>query len=338
MKANKKGCDLLKQFIAMLCGIALAGLLAGNLAACSALPASQDVPKDVSAPQDTALSGETPSSIPEGEDAETPTERENDQPAGPETGEPAPASSSAAPSAPPSTPTDSEARRNAYAELLRTAHDQQTLPDGTELDGGDIESIEGNLFAVYDVDRDGQEELVLLWQNAYMAGMVETVYAYDDASGELREELREFPGVIFYDNGTAEAPWSHNQGLAGEFWPYNLYQYDAVTGKYKSVGSVDAWDKNLRDSRFDGSKEISFPDDTDADGNGMVYYLLPPNWDGHYTTLADDAEYLRWRNTYLKGADFLDLTFVPLTAGNIAQTLDVPYVELATTLLPNPAG
>ena len=170
-----------------------------------------------------------------------------------------------------------------------------------------------------------------------MAGQVEIVYGYDDASGELRCEVRECPGIVVYDNGTIECFWSHNQGLAGDFWPYNLYQYDAKSGKYVCVGSVDAWDKSLRDTDYEG---VPFPDSTDADSNGMIYYLLPPDWGGQYSAakIVDDAGYLQWRNSYLEGADFLDLSFVTLTAQNIAQVLDVPYVELLDTLLPNPAG
>lgn len=218
------------------------------------------------------------------------------------------------PAGAPAPPAANGDRREAFAALLRIAHDGLTLPDGSALGGGSMEEIEGNLFTVFDVDGDGQEELILIWSNTITAGMTELVYGYDDASGDVLEELREFPGVIFYDNGIAEAPWSHNQGLTGDFWPYNLYQYSAAAGKYESAGSVDAWD-----SGFDSN---IFPRDIDADGSGMVYYLLPPNWDGQYNKPVDDAEYVQWRDSFLKGADFLDLSFVPLTAKNIAQMVD----------------
>lgn len=218
------------------------------------------------------------------------------------------------PAGDPAPPDANSARREAFAALLRTAHDDLTLPDGSALGGNSAEEVEGNLFTVFDVDGDGQEELILIWSNTITAGMTELVYGYDDASGDVLEELREFPGVIFYNNGAAEAPWSHNQGLAGDFWPYNLYQYSAATGKYESAGSADAWDSSLDSDRF--------PKDADADGSGMVYYLLPPNWDGQYNAPVDDADYVQWRDSLLKGADFLDLSFVPLTAENIARMMD----------------
>lgn len=257
------------------------------------------------------------------------------------------------PAAPPADAADSpeetdltadEARRAAFAQVLRTAHDRQILPDGTVLDGNSIEGIEGNLFALHDVDGDGVEELILLWQNAAMAGQAEIVYGYDSETGQVLEELREFPGVIFYDNGAAEAPWSHNQNWANKFWPYTLHRCNPEAGTYENMGSVDAWDKVLVSN--------GFPLDVDADGDGMVYVLLTDNWDfTHHQDPAsgeaywyyeeppvDGAEYLAWRDGIVGNAKALELSFVSLTAENIAQALDVPYEALITTLLPNAAG
>lgn len=243
----------------------------------------------------------------------------------------------------PALPAD-EARRAAFAQVLRTAHDRQSLPDGTELDGTSIEGIEGNLFALSDVDGDGAEELILLWQNAIMAGQTEIVYGYDEAAGEVRQKLRDFPGMIFYENGAAESPWSHNQNWAGEFWPYTLHRYNPETDTYENMGSVDAWDSRLVSN--------GFPRDVDADGDGTVYVLLTDNWD--FTCHRDPAsgqeywyyeeppvdgpEYLAWRDGVVGDAAALELSFAPLTAEDIARVLDVPYVELITTLTPHAAG
>lgn len=240
-------------------------------------------------------------------------------------------------------PTEDEAA--AFAQVLRAAHDRQLLPDGTELDsGGSVESIEGNLFALHDVDGDGEEELILLWQNACMAGQMEIVYGYDAAAGQVREELREFPGVIFYTGGTAEAPWSHNQGWANQFWPYTLYRWQAETDIYENMGSVDAWDSALVSK--------GFPRDVDGDGDGMLYFLLTDNWNFtahqdpdsgeeywyYEEPPVDGAEYLAWREGIVGDAEALELSFLPLTAENIAQALGVPYEALITTLTPNAAG
>ena len=61
------------------------------------------------------------------------------------------------------------------------------------------------------------------------------VYDYDEASGELYEELSQFPMLtFFYDNATIGAGISHNQGYAGEFWPYTFYTYDAANDSYRA--------------------------------------------------------------------------------------------------------
>lgn len=252
-----------------------------------------------------------------------------------------------APDAPVDGTPEETAAREAFAALLRQVHEERILPDGTELEGSSMEAVEGNLFALFDVDGDGQEELLLLWQNACTAGEMEIVYGYDTDSGGLREELREFPGVIFYDNGAAESPWSHNQGWAGEFWPYTLYQYRRETGDYAQAGGVDAWDRRFTEERL----PAAFPADVDADGDGVVYFLLSGEWlwgehtapDGStYSTWSvppvDGSAYLRWRESYLAGADFLDLSFVPLTAENISEVLGVPFTALSDALLPDAAG
>ena len=251
----------------------------------------------------------------------------------------------AAPAEPlPAALTGDEAPRNAFAQVLQTAHDQRVLPDGTELDGGSIEDIEGNLFSLCDVDGDGQEELILLWQSACVAGQTEAVYGYSGETGQVREKLREFPGVIFYDNGAAEAPWSHNQNWANAFWPYTLYRYNPEMDAYEDMGSVDAWDRTLVSN--------GFPLDIDGDGDGMVYVLLTDNWDfTHHQTSdgsasywyyeeppVDGAEYLAWRDGTVEDAEVLELSFVTLTAENIAEALNVPYVELLTDLHPNALG
>lgn len=240
-------------------------------------------------------------------------------------------------------PETASARNEAFAALLRQIHEEWTLPDGTELDHPDMEAVEDNLFALFDVDGDGEQELILLWQNAIVAGQVEIVYGYDETTGEVREKLRDFPGVIFYDNGTAEAFWSHNQGWGNGFWPYTLYQYNAEAETYENAGSADAWDETLMPT--------AFPHAVDEDGDGMVYVLLKDNWDfvSHTTDQGeeywyyeqppvDGAAYLEWRNGILQGADFLEFSFVTLTAENIAEVLHVPYMALSGTTLPNAVG
>ena len=68
----------------------------------------------------------------------------------------------------------------AYANAIIAIIEEHKLPDGQQApveEGFDYE-IDKNTFAVADVDEDGVKELVIVWSNQCMAGMVEYVYQY----------------------------------------------------------------------------------------------------------------------------------------------------------------
>lgn len=206
-----------------------------------------------------------------------------------------------------------------YAQILKTLLDENRLPDDLN-DPGDYigtvaerEAMAENQFAVCDVDGDGREELVIQYLTANMvAGMRALIYDTDE-NGGLRLQFSEFPNLTFYDNGAIQAGWSHNQGLAGDFWPYTLYVYNPESDLYRDVGSVDAWSRDFQPQNY--------PVDTDTSNSGFVYYVyrdmgteygvIPP---------VDESEYLQWREEYLAGAAELELLWQSLTAEQI-QTL-----------------
>lgn len=209
--------------------------------------------------------------------------------------------------------------RTLYAQVLTTLLDENLLPGEINDPGGYIgtvaerEAMAENQFAVCDVDGDGREELVIQYLTANMvAGMQALLYDTDE-NGGLRLQFSEFPNLTFYDNGAIQAGWSHNQGLAGDFWPYTLYLYDPESDLYRDVGSVDAWSRDFQPQNY--------PADTDTSGTGFVYYVyrdmgteygvIPP---------VDEGEYLSWREEYLAGAAELELPWQSLAAEHI-QTL-----------------
>ena len=209
--------------------------------------------------------------------------------------------------------------RSLYAQILKTLLDENRLPDDLNDPGGYIGTVEEreamaeNQFAVCDVDGDGREELVLQYLTANMvAGMRALIYDTDE-NGGLCLQFSEFPNLTFYDNGAIQAGWSHNQGLAGDFWPYTLYVYNPESDLYRDVGSVDAWSRDFQPQNY--------PADTDTSNSGFVYYVyrdmgteygvIPP---------VDESEYLQWREEYLAGAAELELPWQSLTAEHI-QTL-----------------
>jgi len=325
----------MKQFIWMLCGIFLFGLLLGTLGACGA---DQFAPVLMVTGQ-SSENQEDP--VPEVDKAPIENEGPEDE-TSPEAGEDTSAVKDEAPEggAPledgkESPAVKDEARRLAYGRVLWDAYLQGVCPDGTELDhpgGGDVllAPIKGNEFALADVDGDGEEELLLSWTTASMAGMTEIVFGYRD--GAVYEELSEFPDLTFYANGAAEAGWSHNQGLAGRIWPFNAYRYEPESGIYEPVGGMDAWDIAVREANYD---EEPFPHDIDADGDGLVYYILPPKWDGQYDIgPVDGLEYESWRNAYLEGAEPVGIPWKTLTEETIAA-LGAPKPDVT---YPEPAG
>ena len=147
---------------------------------------------------------------------------------------------------------DRASRIKAYQAALDNIYQNHILPDGSELRDDISGEMSGNKFAVYDVDHDGREELVFCYTATSMASMTAKIYDYDEASGELYEELSQFPMLTFYDNATIGAGISHNQGYAGEFWPYTFYTYDAANDSYRAEYFVDAWDKSLSDVNYNG--------------------------------------------------------------------------------------
>ena len=238
----------MKQFIWMLCGIFVSGLLVGTLSACGAEQYSV-----------CTITTEKPSAAQE----ESPALGEP-----PESGAEEPLEESPAPSPKPGasiTAEEDQARMLAYGKVLWDMYLLGLRPDGEELERAtDLGPAEGNRFALVDLNGDGAEELIVCWAQACMAGMQGLVYTYDYPEEELRLVLSEFPALTFYENGTVTADWSHNQGRAGRFWPYTLYQYSPDSGVYEETGSVDAWD--LECAGGDERLAAAFPDEADAGG------------------------------------------------------------------------
>lgn len=200
----------------------------------------------------------------------------------------------------------------AFSQALETLLTSSILPDGMQSEAQD--SATPSRFAVYDVDADGEDELILINNTVTEAGTSGYVFSYDAQTGTLQTELLEYPALTFYDNGVVMVKWSHNQGLAGDFWPYNLHQYDASIDCYRPCGSVDAWDKQVSETNEQGE---SFPADIDKSGTGRVYYIVV-NRDAENPSAVDEADYTAWLNGWIGGAKELQIEYLDLTQDNIA--------------------
>ncbi len=178
------------------------------------------------------------------------------------------------------------------------------------------DQLADNHFAIFDIDGDGEEELVTEFCTGPAATLEINIYGYDSQSGETFSELCEYYGATVYNNGVIAVLASHNQGRAGEnFWPYTIYLYDPLRDIYLKMAWVDAWDRQVADGAdWEG---IPFPAEADADGDGVVYYVIT---DGSYAPQADPVDgpaYEAWRDSLLAGTARVDIPWQPLTDENI---------------------
>lgn len=206
--------------------------------------------------------------------------------------------------------------RNYYASLLSRMIYKDEWPDGEKSSfhgDGEYTKLEDNRFAILDIDQDGKEELLFDYTVGSMADMVEYVYSYNPATGDLTKELTEFPGVVYYQNGMAEAGASHNQSMGNAVWPYQLYQYNRNTGVYDRVAAVSSWEKEMFATDAKGN---AFPEEVDGDGNGIIYCINDPNDE---TTYLDDAEYQEWYDKQLGDGAKLGLNTQPLSETSVSE-------------------
>lgn len=214
--------------------------------------------------------------------------------------------------APAASQTDEAAVKEAYRAALNTFMSEHVFPDGIECAFDSANDISGDSFAIFDVDGDGRDELIIVHIIAPMAGQTQYVLDYDVATHKFVVELSEFPALTFYDNGVVKAEWSHNQGLGGDFWPFTAYKYDQASDTYKLIGMIDAWDKNMTDG--DGDK---YPVDIDVSGTGFVYYIMT-NGEYEKGEPVDVTEFNEWYAENLGNGLELEITYREMTAENIA--------------------
>lgn len=208
-------------------------------------------------------------------------------------------------------------RKSRYADALVQFIYAGTWPDGSMVEEFDTEfgSIEENQFSIWDVDGDGEEELIISYSTASMAGMQENIYGYDSETDTVYQELVEFPSITYYENGWLEAGASHNHSMGMDFWPYSLYQYDATTKNYELVGTVDAWDKSYFPESYSGE---AFPEEVDQDGDGILYFFHEGE-DTSYENGMDETAYEEWYASMLNDAKSLDVSWKALTYENFSD-------------------
>ncbi|MBR1528784.1 MAG: hypothetical protein IJ642_05735 [Oscillospiraceae bacterium] len=178
--------------------------------------------------------------------------------------------------------------------------------------------ISENEFAIYDVDHDGLEELIIRWPNTASASVSGVVYGYD-SEGNIYNKLKTTSYMRFYSNGVIEADTAYRSPIGGDFWGYTLYQYDSESGLYTGIASVEAWSKAVLEDETSGIQE-TYPEYADVSNSGYVYFIS--HSDEENTELSDPLDittYQTWHISYIGGAAEIDLPFQKFTEANISE-------------------
>jgi len=216
---------------------------------------------------------------------------------------------------------DDAERKAAYKAALEGIFYNNVYPDGSDCGMFEGSDMYDNQFAIYDVDKDGKDELIVKYTTTATAGMIEYIFDYDN-SGNAVVQFSEFPSMTFYDNGIIEVGASHNQGYSGEFWPYSLYQYNSGSDTYDPVAHVSAYDKALVDSiakeQIDSgfTPNVTYPDNIDTSKSGFVYFIIPEG--ESKSDPVDVTKYDEWHDSFIGGASVIEIPFVSFTEENIS--------------------
>ena len=194
---------------------------------------------------------------------------------------------------------DDPARKAAYISALERLIYQKITPHGEKWIYGTQE------FAIFDIDRDGEKELIIRQDQLAMASMRVTVYDYDEKQKGLKIEYSGFPSHTFYENGVIVTMASHNHGPANtseDFWPYSVHRYNEKLDLYEEIAYVECWLKEPDHATYEG---MTFPHEADLDRDGMVYYIMS----GEYAleNPVDNAAYNVWREATV--GDAPEITF-----------------------------
>lgn len=210
-----------------------------------------------------------------------------------------------------------EKARTYYYEKLTEFFKDGSWPEGRESGWAENEWSQYEYwkdyeYAIADVDLDGIDELLLACKGGDMpmAGMVEYVYGYDPDDNNVYIEIEEFPHIRFYDNGYAQADFSHNQGLGESLWPYTIYKYDQKSDCYYKDIMIDSWEKAYMDHDYQGNP---FPDELDPDGDGVIYYIN--------SQILNKKECEELYDSYFKNASEIKIEYNDINEENINKIL-----------------
>ncbi|MCM1227653.1 MAG: SH3 domain-containing protein [Clostridium sp.] len=173
------------------------------------------------------------------------------------------------------------------------------------------EDFSDNAFAVYDVDNDGSEELLISMRSASAGSNKTFIYKYDE-NDNVSEQGSVYYDCVFYENGSIEENNTDNTELASKFQPYTSYSYNREKDKYDMIGSVYAWNKSEAETDSNGEP---YPEKADTSSSGYVYYISAEEYDKK--TPVDVTVYKKWRSSWIGNEKELKLKYLEFTPENI---------------------
>ena len=202
--------------------------------------------------------------------------------------------------------TDLVSARMLYALTLRDLLEHSILPSGSELEvKGEIEK---NRFAVYDIDHDDREELILEITQADAEDCFTAVYDMD-ADGDLRREVRYSAELSFWSDGIVIASYTDAAETDGDFIPYAAAQYNKELDIYEEFAYAAVLDRAILEKQ---DMLDEYPEDADVSHSGKVYYVS----DGEP---MDVKEYEKWYASWHTDLVETEVPMQALTAENIEK-------------------
>lgn len=158
-----------------------------------------------------------------------------------------------------------------------------------------------NRYAVYDVDGDGKEELILVYDNPDALYMSEYICGFDESNSRLYVEYKGVPYLDLYANGVAV--YDTISKNTGHSVSYEIYKFDDNTKEYSFNGYVEDWDRSVSQTDKDGN---DFPTDVDNDGDGKIFVIYDKKYNSRY---VDEAEYEQFQNELHNGNQSMNIIF-----------------------------
>lgn len=185
-----------------------------------------------------------------------------------------------------------------YAETIRALREDGILPSGEKLDV--VGNLSDNRYAVFDIDGDGRDELLLDIVSAAPRDRYTAVYDVD-ADGDLFREIRYTADLTFWTGGIVLATYSAAAKEEGDFVPYAVSEYDEEQDVYTEFAYVSAIDKETLAA---AGKLDEYPQAVDTSDMGRVYFIQG--------SPVDVSDYETWYASWHNGLSEVDVPWEKL--------------------------